>query len=163
MSILPTPASIALGAAPYVALVGVSLLAWHFDARAVANAAMVRTQAASFKQAQADSDAAWTAKLNTQAQTYTQQQKDAQNAYSATLANASSYTGRFIAAHRLQPEAAQSGSVAPVAAPTETPIAELREEVPTDSVVVSANDVQGCSVTTGYALALRDWALSVTR
>ena len=161
-TLIPSPTGLALKAAPYVAIGALSLLCWHFDARAVANANAVREQAASFRQAQADSDAAWSAKLTTQVQTYTQQQKDAQNEYLASLGDVRSSADRYIAAHRVQPAATQGGTVSPVAAAAKAAVAGIRKEVPADSVLVPTNDVQGCSVTTGYALALRDWALSVT-
>jgi len=153
---------LALKAAPYVAIGTLGLLCWHLDSRAVANADLVRTQAAQFKAAQIASEAAWSAKLAAQTQTYTQQKKDAQNEYNASLVNNRSYTDRYIAAGGMRATNNQSAASTP-AKPTETPIAGLREEVPTDSVMVSASDVQGCAVTTGYALALRDWAIAVTK
>jgi hypothetical protein len=152
---------LALKAAPYAAIAILGALCWHFDARAVSNADLVRTQASQFKKAQADSDAAWSAKLNIEQETYTKQKEDIQNAYETSLDRFKSSADLYNSSHHVfggvQPATAKGNSV-----PANAPIAEagtagFRQNLSADPfVAVRSSDVQTCSVITDYALKERD-------
>ena len=144
----------------YGALAVVSLLAWHFDARAVANADAVRSQAAQFAQAQADATAAAQKALKDEQAAYAAKAQDADHAYQTQLAAAQSATDRYIALHRVQPSAVGSSTGATSAA-SQGSGAGVPATVPADSVMVSASDVRACTVITTDYLKARDWALGL--
>ncbi len=159
-ALAPAPLSLALKAAPYAALVTVSLLAWHFDARAVANADTIRSQAAEFKQGQAAATQMAQAALQHEQAGYAAKAKEADDAYQTQLVDARSAADRYIADHRVQPQTAASGAgSAPAAAQSGS--AGIPAGMPADAVVVSAGDVQTCSDATTYAMKARDWALTL--
>ncbi|KUR80898.1 hypothetical protein [Novosphingobium sp. FSW06-99] len=144
-----------------VALVAVSLLAWHFDARAVANADAVRVQAAQFKQAQASATAIAQAALQHVDAIYQAKAQEADNAHQAQLADAQSAADRYIASHSVCPTAAgRSASPAPGAA--QSAAAGVPASLPAGAVVVSANDVHACTAAVGYAFAARNYVLSIS-
>ncbi len=146
----------------YGALFAVSVLAWHLQTRAVANAAAVRVQAAQFRQAQAAAAAIAQRALKHQEVTWQAKAMEADNAYHAQLADARSAADRYIAAYRVRAQAfggdagaataraADSGAVVPAA-------------MPADAVMVSANDVQSCTNAVTYAIKARDWANQLNR
>lgn len=109
------------------------LLAWHFDARAVANADAVRTQAAQFKQAQADATRIAQQALEHEDLVYRQKAQEADSAYQAQLADASAAADRYIAAHRVQPRPLRVVPAAPLPPPTVTVPRFLRACPPTPS------------------------------
>ena len=76
--------------------------------------------------------------------------------YAALLAAAGNDTARYVALHRVQ------DSCSPAEPIGKADPAGVRQDVPADSfVAVSEPDVQACSDATAYAIALREWALSV--
>ena len=81
-------------------------------------------------------------------------------AHETELVQARAAAAAYIAAHRVQPQAAQRASGPALAAAT-SDSAGLRAPVPAAGVVVSEQDVQACSEVTAYALMLRDWALGL--
>ncbi len=133
------------------------LLAWHFDARAVANADAVRTQAAQFKQAQADATRIAQQALEHEDLVYRQKAQEADSAYQAQLADARAAADRYIAAHRVQPPAAQ-GRAGGTAAATHSNGTPVPPGLPADAVVVSGADVQACTDAVTYAVKAHDWA-----
>jgi hypothetical protein len=149
-----------LPALPYAAIALLGALCWHFDRRAVANADAVRTQAAQFRQAQADAQKAAQQALDRENTAYQAKATEAQNAYQAQLADAHSAADQYIATHRVQP--APAGSHAgTAAAPTDGGSASVPSAVPADAVVVSADDVQACTGAVTYALQAHDWAATL--
>ena len=161
---------------PYAAMVALALMAWHFDARAVANADTVRAQAAQFKQAQADATAIAQAALAHQNAVYAAKAKDADNAYQSQLADAQSAAQRYINSHRVgsvsdaastvfmrvQSASAQGGSGATTASPQG--ISARSGNGPGTSpelVAVTANDIDVCTVNTKRLQVVRDWALTL--
>ena len=142
------------------ALVVVSLLAWHFDSRAIASADTVRGQAERFKAAQAAATASAQQALAFQTSVYQHKAQEADSAYQLQLAAARSAADRYIVTHRMQPEAAQSGSGRAVAL-GQSGSAGVLAPVSTDAVVVSGGDVQACTDATTYALKAHDWANAI--
>ncbi|WP_420382023.1 hypothetical protein [Novosphingobium sp.] len=157
---MPGPISLAVKAGPYGALATVSLIAWHFDARAVANAALVRSQAAAFEQTQlAATQIAQTALQHQQA-AYAAKSLEADSAYQAQLANTRSAADRYIASHRVQPQTIASGGSS-TAATAPGGSASVPAGVPTGAVVVSTGDVQACTDAATYALNAHTWAANI--
>lgn len=144
----------------YGALLVVSAFAWHFDARAVANAETVRVQAASFKQAQAMATQIAQAALQHEQAQYQAKATEADSAYQAQLADARGAADRYIASHRVQPAAASRGADA-TSAPAEGGGSPVPASVPSDAVVVSTEDVQACTAVTAYALKAHSWAATI--
>jgi len=145
---------------PYVALGAVALVAWHFDARAVANAEMIRTQAAAFKQAQATATQIAQTALQHERAAYVIKATEADSAYQTQLVDARSAADRYGATHRLQPPTVASGSgSAPAAA--EGYSTGVPASMPADAVMVSNGDVQACSDATTYALNAHNWAITM--
>jgi hypothetical protein len=148
----------------YGALAVVSLLAWHFDSRAIANADAVRTQAEQFKQANAVATQAWTEKLTAQQTEYAKDATNAQASFQGTLATVQTATAAYVASHRaviVRDETAAGGPGAAngVAQAVNT---AFPESVPTGGLVaVSGADVQSCSDATAYAVKAHDWAMSL--
>ena len=163
-AIVPAPLSLALKAGPYVAIGALALMAWHFDARAVANAALVQSQAIAFKQAQASATQIAQAALRHEQAAYTLKATEAQSAYQSQLADAQSAADRYIAAHRaplgVQFQAVASGGSGAAATPASNS-AGVPAGVPTDAVVVSSSDVQACTDVTTYAVNAHQWAVTV--
>lgn len=159
-ALAPAPAKLALTAAPWVALATVSLLAWHFDARAVANAEATRVQAGQFKQAQAAAARIAQAALQHEQAVYQVKAQEEDSAYQAQLADARSDADRYIAAHRVQPAAVAGGggATAPGSADSSSGIPA---SLPSGAVVVSTGDVQTCTDAATYALKAHDWANSI--
>lgn len=85
-------------------------------------------------------------------------QKDKE--YATEIADARSAADAYIASHRVQPQAAQGASSRSVAGATSDG-AGLRQDLPAAGIVVSEADVHACTEVTGYALKLREWALSL--
>jgi hypothetical protein len=152
--------STALRVLPWCASVLLGLLCWHFDARAAANAATIRTQAMQFKAAQSNAAQMMQQALQQAAATYRDDASNAQQSFQAQLAAAHAAAGAYIAADRVRPQTtAGSGSTAAsVSATNET---GLSESMPAGAVVVSADDVQACSAVATYALQAHDWAASL--
>jgi hypothetical protein len=144
----------------YSALAIVSLLAWHFDARAVANANAVQIQAAQFKQAQADATVIAQQASQHQQAAYQAKATEADIAYQSQLADARFATARYIASHRVQSAAVagQAGSATP---PTQSGSAAVPASMPTDSVLVSSGDVQACTDAVTYGLNAHAWATTI--
>lgn len=159
-SLVPAPAKLALTAAPWIALATVSLLAWHFDARAIANAGAMRVQAEQFKQAQAVATRIAQAALQHEQAVYQAKAQEADSAYQAQLADARADADRYIATHRVQP-AAVAGSGGATAPSTAGSRSGVPASLPTDAVVVSTGDVQTCTDAAIYALKAHDWANSI--
>jgi len=144
----------------HAALAAISLLAWHFDSRATANAEMVRTQAAQFKQAQAAAATAAQAALQHEQAAYAAKATETDIAYQAQLADARSAAARYIAAHSLHNQAFASGVGATLASP-HSGGAAIPASVPTDSVLVSAGDLQSCTTAVTYAVKAHEWASAI--
>jgi len=85
--------------------------------------------------------------------------KDADNAHEIELAAASDRTERYISSHGVRQACGSRASVA--SAPAEDRSAGLHEEVPADSVVVSAADVRTCTAATSYAVSAWKWGQSL--
>ena len=161
-TLVPPPVGLALKAAPYAALVGVSLLAWHFDSRAVANAEAVRVQAQQFKDAQAAAAVIAQQALAHEQAVYQQKATEADSAYQTQLAAAQSAADRYIASHSVQPATAQGGASTAVAS-AQGGSPAVPANVPTSAVMVSADDVRVCTSAADYALKAHDWAKSISR
>jgi hypothetical protein len=144
----------------YAALVIVSLLAWHLDSRAVANADALRAQATRFRLAQAAAAASAQQALDHQNAAFAAKAKDADNAYQSQLAAARSAADRYIAAYGMQSAAAAGGAVT-TPATSAGGNTRFSARMPTDAVMVSANDVQSCTDATTYALKAHDWAIGL--
>jgi MoxR-like ATPase len=145
---------------PFGALAVLPLLAWHFQARAVANADAMRAQAAEFKQAQAAATQLAQATLQHEQAVYAAKATEADNAYQAQLADTRDAAERYIAAHRVQSTPAQ-GRGGGALASAQGGGSAIPANLPADTVVVSADDVQACSSATTYALKAHDWAGSI--
>lgn len=144
----------------YPALLAMSLLAWHFDARAVANADAVRVQASAFRQTQAAaSSIAQHALLRVQAQ-YSAKAMEVNNAYQIQLASARGADDQYIAGHRVQSCTAASAARTAVA-PAQDSGATVYAGLPPDAVVVSADDVHACTASVTYGFKARDYLLSI--
>jgi len=159
-ALVPAPLSLALKVGPYVALGAVSLMAWHFDARAVANAALVRTQASAFEQAQAIATQTAQAALQHQQAAYVVKATEADSAYQTQLADARSAADAYVAEHRVQPQAV-AGDRSSAPAPAQGGSAGVPPGVSADAVVVSASDVQACTGATAYALSAHEWVATI--
>lgn len=150
----------------YGALVIISLLAWHFDVRAVANANAVRVQAAQFKQAQAAATAIAQAALQHEQAMYQTKATEAEGAYQVQLGDARHAADLYIAAHRvpaavgLRAKAAGSDAGNALASAAGSG-SEVPASMPADAVVVSAGDVQACTDGITYAIKARDYVLSI--
>lgn len=159
-ALVPSQAKLALTGAPWAALAAISLLAWHFDARAVANAEALRMQATQFKQAQADAARIAQAALQHEQALYRAKATEADSVYQAQLADARSAADRYIATYRVQPaEVASSGGGTAPSTAGRSP--GVPASVPADAVMVSAGDVQTCTDAATYALKAHDWANSI--
>lgn len=158
-ALMPPPIKLGLTVAPYVATGALALLCWHFDSRAVASAAAMRTQAAQFKAAQETATLrAQQALMREQAQ-YQTRAAETDRAYQTQLAAARLGSRAYIDSHRMQPgTVARGGSAAP--APAEGDRSGISANMPTDAVVVSASDLQICSDAVTYGLQAHDWALT---
>jgi hypothetical protein len=148
---------------PYAAIGVLGLLCWHFDARAVANADMMKAQATQFRQEQAAATQLAQKALHDQEAAYRAKAQEADNDYTRTLADARRSADSYVAHHRAV--FVQSG---PVASPSSAAItsaeshgADVPAPVPADSVLVSASDVQACTVATNYAVSAHDWATTL--
>lgn len=90
---------------------------------------------------------------------YAAKAKDADREHEIELAAASDRTERFIAGNGVRKACGSRASVA--SAPAEDRSAGLHEEVPADSVVVSAADVRTCTAATSYAVSAWKWGQSL--
>lgn len=149
---------------PYLATAALSLLCWHFQSRAVANADAVRVQAAKFRQAQAAAMAIAEVTLHHQEAEYAAKASEADHEYARQEANAHASADAYIAAHRIAAgmraaAAAGDASATPASAKGGSP--GVPASVSGDAVVVSGGDVQACTDATTYALKAHDWANSI--
>jgi len=147
---------------PWGASVVLGLLCWHFDARAVADAMAIKTQAAQFKAAQANAEQSMQLALQQAQATYRNEADHAQQSYQSQLASTRAAADAYVAAHRLRAQAAASGRSAPAGA-SKTADAGVPENVSAGAVMVSADDVQACTAVTAYALQARDWAMTMAK
>jgi hypothetical protein len=159
-ALVSAPLSLALKAGPYFALVAVSLMAWHFDARAVANVEMIRAQAAAFKQAQATATQIAQTTLQHKQAAYQVKAMETNSAYRAQLVDAKSAADRYSATHRVQPQAVPSGRRSALAA-AQGRSTSVPAIMPADAVVVSSGDLQACTDATTYALNAHSWATAI--
>jgi len=136
------------------------LVAWHFHARAAANADALRTQAAQFAQAQADATRTAQEALHHQEALYRAKAQEADHAHDVALADARSAAYRYIADHRVR-TAPVAGGAGGTVAPSSSGDPGVRAGLPADGVMVSERDVQACTDVTSYALSLREWALGL--
>lgn len=144
----------------YAALAAVSLMAWHFDNRALANADAVRTQAAQFKQAQADATMIAQQALRQEQAEYQAKATETDNAYQSRLAAARSAADQYISSHRLHITAAASAGGTTIAR-AQIGSSAVPANMPANAVVVSPNDVQACTDAVTYADKAHDWAMSI--
>ncbi len=144
----------------YGALAVVSLLAWHFDSRAVANAHAVRTQAAQFRQAQADAAVIAQAALQHEQVAYAAKATEADNAYQAQLAAARSAASEYIATHSLRSRTV-AGDAGTAVAGTQGGSATVPASMPTGAVLVSPGDMQTCTDAVTYGLNAHAWAVAI--
>lgn len=144
-----------------IALAGALLLAWHFQARAVANAEALRAQAAQFRQAQTDANRLAAEALHHQEAVFTARAQEAQTTHESQLASARAAADRFIAAHRVQQPATAGGATGQPASAAQDRGTALPAGLPADSVVVAADDVQACTAAVTYARDAHDWATNL--
>jgi hypothetical protein len=144
----------------YGALAVVTVLAWHFDSRATANANAMRTQAAQFRQAQADATTIAQAALQHEQAAYAAKAMEADNAYKAQLADARSAADRYIASHSVHSQAIASAT-GTTAAAAQGGGAAISASVPGNSVLVSPSDVQACTAAVSYGLKAHEWAATI--
>ena len=145
----------------YAVLAAALLAAWHFQARAVANAVALRTQAAQFRQAQADANRLAAEALHHQEAVYTARAQEAQTTHESQIASARAAADRFIAAHRVQQPATTGSATGQPASAAQDRGTDLPAGLPADSVVVAADDVQACTAAVTYAQDAHDWAVSL--
>jgi hypothetical protein len=143
----------------HVALLAVSLLAWHFDSRAVANADTVRTQAENFINAQNAASVIAKQALLHQQEFYEHKAKESEDAHQKQLDDARSYADNYIATHRLRTKASERPS-GTAAASAQGDGSAIPPVMPTDAVVVSAGDVQACTDAVTYAIDAHNWAVT---
>jgi hypothetical protein len=143
----------------------VTALAWHFDARAVANADLVRTQAAQFKAAQAQAAIIAQQALAHEQAAYQLKASEADNAYRKSLANAGASAARYIAAHRIDGMRAASDprSTGNAIASAQGSAAKSSDGTgaTSDMVAVKASDIDVCTINTERLQAVHDWALGL--
>lgn len=155
----------------YASTAMLALLCWHLDARAVANAEAMRHQAATFRQAQQAADVQWQARLAATQAEDKRKAGDAQSAYNQALGAAHVAALRYIEqngrgglhadlAGSMQPGPGQGGGNASPG-PAQAGDPGLPAAMPTNPVMVSADDVQRCTAAASYALAAHDWAAAV--
>jgi len=147
---------------PYGALVAVSVLAWHFDSLAVANANALRTQAAQFKQAQADAATIAEQTLKQQQAVYQAKATEANDAYQSQLAAADNAAAQYISTHRVRGPADPDAPGAAIAAP-KSGGPDLSATVPASTVLVSSGDVQACTDAVTYGIKAHDWAGTINQ
>jgi len=149
---------------PYGAIALLAMLAWHFDARAVAEAEGRRQDHAAYVDAQAAAAAIARAAITHQQAVYQAQAQETEHEYEQKVADAHAAADRYVADHRvggLRTGPAQGASSPAVAAST-TGGPGVPPGVPADAVVVSAGDVQACTSAVTYAVQAHNWALSLT-
>ncbi|MCW1985321.1 UNVERIFIED_ORG: cell division protein FtsB [Sphingomonas sp. R1F5B] len=137
-----------------------ALLVWHYAGLAARRGIALVEQAENSKQAQANAQQAAQAAIAHQESTWRLKAQIEDTKHATELADARAAADRYIADHRVRPQAVQSGGGAGAAAGTGDR-AGLREDLPAAGVVVSDQDVQACTEVTAYALALREWALGL--
>lgn len=86
--------------------------------------------------------------------------QDADHAHALELANARTAADRYIAAHRVRPQAAGSAS-GRASTPTARDGSGVPASLSTDGVVVAESDVQACTDAVIYANEAHDWATSL--
>lgn len=137
-----------------------ALLVWHYAGLAASRGIALVEQAENFKQAQAKAQQDAQAAIAHQESTWRLKAQIEDTNHAKELADARAAADRYIADHRVRPQAAQSGGGA-AAAPGTGDGAGIRQDLPAAGVMVSEQDVQACTEVTTYALALRDWALGL--
>jgi len=159
-AMVPSPVKLALIAGPYAVIGALALLSWHFDERAVANANALRTQAAQFSTAQATAAQRVQQALVREQVFYQTKASEADRAYQTQLSSVRASTDGYIASHRMQSSAvARDPRTTPAA--TTNSRASVFAGVPTDPIMVSADDVQICSNAITYGLKAHDWVLTL--
>jgi hypothetical protein len=160
-ALVPRPTRLALAALPYTALVGVSLLAWHCDSRAIANANLVRSQAEQFKRMQAQATIIARDALAHQQAVYQQKAMGADLAYQAQSSAARAATHAYIAARRMQPAIA-AGSTGGSASAQPRDNSPVSASLSPDAIMVSGDDLRICTDGITYALKAHEWATTVS-
>ena len=157
---VPAPAKLALIAGPYAVIAALALLCWHFNERAVANANALRTQEKQFSTAQAIATQRVQQELVREQVFYQAKASEADRAYQIQFASVRASSDGYIASHRMQSSAAaRDPRTAPEAAANSR--TSVFDGVPTDVIMVSADDVQICSDAITYGLKAHDWALTL--
>jgi hypothetical protein len=137
-------------------LAALSAYSWHgwnvSEAKRKADAVAFQTASDQAKTAQA----ALRAKEEAN---YVEQAHKADAHFAAVRADGRAGTDRFIADHRVQPQ----GDCRPAIAFRETDPAGQPEAVPSTAVMVDEADVRRAAEWQSYAIALHDWAVSVSR
>lgn len=142
---------VAITASLFAALEHHEAQRWHktADQRAVALAAVPVAQAKA-KAAQIALNAHIAAQYQAQAE-----KTDAN--YKLALAQASTAADRYIAAHRMR--VAYPGATGGANPAAQAGNAGLPAAMPSDGVILSAGDVQGCSAATAFGVTAHNWAV----
>jgi type II secretory pathway pseudopilin PulG len=147
---------------PHMLAAALALMAWHFHARAVANARALRDQAAAYQQAQIEAQRQALEALHHQEAAYRAAAERSDNAYQTELAGARAAADGYIAAHRVRPAPAQSAA-SPTPASAQGDGSNLPPLLPASGVVVSDMDVHACTDAVTYARAAHDWAMGLAQ
>jgi len=137
-----------------------ALLLWRFINLSADRGAALVSQAESFKAAQMKAQQDAQAAIAHQESTWRLRAQIEDTNHAKELADARAAADRYIADHRVRPQAAQGGSGTADASGTGDG-AGIRQDVPATGVVVSEQDVHSCTEVTTYALRLRNWALGL--
>ena len=144
----------------YGVIVVVMMLAYHFERLAAVNAEAVRTQAAQFRQSQADATLiARQAQLQAQA-AFQRKATEADDVYKVQVAAARDAADHFINAHRVLAASIASAPRQANAVP-ESGSPPVSTKLPDDAVMVSSRDVRACTYAVTYAVIAHDWAMSI--
>ena len=157
------------------ALALVSLLAWHFDSLAVKNADLaaknalaLKVQANSYIAAQAQAKQIAQQKLDHQNAVSAANAQRIQNGYQKQLTDARSAMDDYRSKHSLsalgllyRTKAATSGGTGQPSASTPDNGSGVPQEMPADSVVVSAHDLQQCTDSVTYAIKSHQWSETI--
>lgn len=147
----PLVAALALSLAVNV----LAIHAWQVRGRAQA---LLTSQVAQFRTAQADASRIAAEALHHQEAVYQAKATEADHAHQTELADAHAAADRYIADHRLRAADFARGAGGAAASATGGG-AGVPEGVPADAVVVSAGDVQACTGAVSYAITAHNWAV----
>lgn len=146
-----------LSLAAALALIGLIGALSHYRSAYHAERALRASDRAAYGSAQAEAQRRASDAVRATEARYVIQAKDADHDHETDLADARSAADAFIARNRVRGQAARchaSGAVA--SAEDRSP--RIPDQVPADSVLVPASDVQACTGAVSYGIAAHDWA-----